>query len=130
MKYKVGDMIKYVHKDYWFLKNHFGAIGQVVDHRRFRGDTPTHYVVKFDCYTIPHLYTKYEIETFCDKINMFSEMDKTVDDFMGTIDNLEIRKPHLDADFAWKVYDFINRYKAGMFGEVTLQQALDKYWQR
>ena len=48
---------------------------------------------------------------------------------MGTIDNLKIVKPHLDADFAWKVYDFINSYKAGMFGELTLQQALDKYWE-
>ena len=48
---------------------------------------------------------------------------------MGTIDDLKIVKPHLDADFAWKVYDFVNKYKAGMFGSLTLQKALDKYWE-
>ena len=56
------------------------------------------------------------------------EMDKTVNEFMGAIDDLKIEKPHLDADFAWKVYDFVNKYKSGMFGEVTLQEALDKNW--
>ena len=61
--------------------------------------------------------------------NVFHEKDKTVNEFIGTIDDLRIEKPHLDEDFAWKVYEFINRYKAGMFGELTLQQALDKYWE-
>ena len=60
----------------------------------------------------------------------WSEMDKTVNEFMGVIDDLKIEKPHLDADFAWKVFNFVNKYKTGVFGEVTLQEALDKYWER
>ena len=48
---------------------------------------------------------------------------------IGTIACIKNEKPHLDADFAWKVYDFVNKYKAGMFSELTLQQALDKYWE-
>ena len=31
--------------------------------------------------------------------------------------------------FAWKVYNFINRYKACDFGFVLLQEALDKYFE-
>lgn len=32
-------------------------------------------------------------------------------------------------DFAWKMYNFVCRYKSGSFGEVTLQEALDKHFE-
>jgi len=32
---------------------------------------------------------------------------------------------NLTADYAWAIYNFINEYKAGNFGALTLQEALD-----
>ena len=34
----------------------------------------------------------------------------------------------MKADKAWKTYNFINDYKEGKFGEVSLQEALDEYY--
>lgn len=131
MKYKIGETIKYVNKDYWFMKNHFGAVGKVMEHRRYgKKGTLSHYVVKWDCYTIPHIYTKYDIEACCEKVGISPEMDECVNDIMTTIDNVVVKPvTKIDANFAWKIYDFINKYKIGTFGEITLQQALDKHWE-
>lgn len=35
----------------------------------------------------------------------------------------------MDAKEAWKVYNFINAYKYGTFGYISLQEALDKFFQ-
>lgn len=35
---------------------------------------------------------------------------------------------HLSSDYAWKVYNFINAYKSGDFGFVSLQEAIDKHF--
>lgn len=37
-------------------------------------------------------------------------------------------KKSVSSDFAWAVYNFINEYKAGKYGVITLQQALDLYF--
>lgn len=34
----------------------------------------------------------------------------------------------LTSEQAWKVYNFINDYKAGQFGVISLQEAIDKYF--
>lgn len=31
---------------------------------------------------------------------------------------------HLDEDYAWKVYQFVNEWKMGEYGEVPLQKAI------
>jgi hypothetical protein len=33
----------------------------------------------------------------------------------------------LDEDYAWNVYNFINRWKSGEFGEIPLQKALEQF---
>ena len=38
-------------------------------------------------------------------------------------------KQRVEADFAWKVYNFINDYKNGEFGLIILQEALDEYFE-
>lgn len=35
----------------------------------------------------------------------------------------------LTSDYAWKVYNFIDHYKAGDFGIITLQEAIDMYFE-
>ena len=82
MKYQVGQKIKYVNKDYWFLKNHYGAVGIVVDYRRYCEKYPTHYVVKWDCYTIPHIYNRCDIEKCCEPVGEVAAED------VQTIDNV------------------------------------------
>jgi hypothetical protein len=66
MKFKVGDKIK-ITKSYMHMGgNHVGAVGIVTEHRcyggRFVGNQPTHYVVKFDCYKVPHIFMKWDLE--------------------------------------------------------------------
>ena len=72
MKFKVGDKIKVVHPFLRMSNKHVGAIGTVLEHRiwyvREVGMKSTYYVVKFDCYKIPHQYMRYEIEQSCDLI--------------------------------------------------------------
>lgn len=34
----------------------------------------------------------------------------------------------LTSDYAWKIYNFINAYKSGSFGFVSLQDAIDKHF--
>ena len=58
------------------------------------------------------------------------EMDKTVNDFMEVIDNVVTDKQTMDADYAWMIYDFVSEYKRGMFGEITLQEAIDKCFEK
>lgn len=37
-------------------------------------------------------------------------------------------KTCLTSDYAWKVYNFINAYKSGDFGFVSLQEAIDNHF--
>ena len=34
----------------------------------------------------------------------------------------------MKADKAWKIYNFINEYQDEKFGEISLQEALDEYY--
>lgn len=76
MKFKVGDKIKIVRiGNSHYFGWHIGSVGIVTELRRYsRGrredeGNPTHYVVKFDCYKIPHIYMQCEIETSCELLN-------------------------------------------------------------
>lgn len=35
----------------------------------------------------------------------------------------------ITSEFAWDIYNFINYYKSGKLGIITLQEALDKYFE-
>ena len=74
MKFKVGDIIE-VTRSYWlpFKGRNVGVLGKVVDVRRYGRYSPsaTHYLVKFTCYKIPHVYLISEIDDLCElyKVN-------------------------------------------------------------
>jgi len=33
----------------------------------------------------------------------------------------------LDEDYAWNIYNFVNKWKSGCFGEISLQKALENF---
>lgn len=72
MKFKVGDKIK-MYRSFLRLGGHVGAVGEIIELRnywkRYGNDNPTHYVVKFDCYKIPHIYMGCDIDENCDLIS-------------------------------------------------------------
>lgn len=73
MRFKVGDKIK-IYRSGWCgrFERHIGSVGTVIElrtyGRRLGNSNPSHYVVKFDCYKIPHIYMDGEIDECCDKI--------------------------------------------------------------
>jgi len=73
MLFKVGDKVKIVKPFLGLGRNHVGAVVEIVELRtycsRFASSTPTHYVVKFDCYKIPHIYMSCDIDESCELIN-------------------------------------------------------------
>ena len=42
----------------------------------------------------------------------------------------EMDKQTLDADYAWMIYSFVEQYKLGLFGETTLQEAINKCFEK
>ena len=74
MKFKVGDKIRIYRPFMQMGKNHVGEVGVVTELRRYPLSRnrvplfPTHYVVKFECYKIPHIYTPWELEDSCEKV--------------------------------------------------------------
>jgi len=73
MKFNVGDKIKIVKPFLRMGRNHLGSVGIVTEHRcyggRYSRNEPTHYVVKFDCYKVQHIFMRWDLEDSCDKIN-------------------------------------------------------------
>ncbi len=69
MKFKIGDIIE-VTRSYWqpFKGRSVGVLGKVVDVRRYgkRSYAYTHYLVKFTCYKIPHVYFISDIDETCE----------------------------------------------------------------
>ena len=69
MKFKVGDIIE-ITRPYWqpFKGRNVGVLGKVVDVRRYGkySHSATHYIVKFTCYKIPHIYLISEIDDVCE----------------------------------------------------------------
>lgn len=39
-------------------------------------------------------------------------------------------KKEIDEEYAWRIYNFIQEWKAGEFGEMPLQEALDRFFQK
>lgn len=72
MKFKIGDKVKLYRPLLRASRSNVGAVGEIVGFktygRRWAGDIPTHYVVKFDCYKRSHEYMTCEIEDSCDLI--------------------------------------------------------------
>lgn len=64
MRFDVGDIIELrdggLH--HW---RHNGTLGKVIDLRTYHSYRPTHYLIKFTCYKIPHLYGIDEIDRTC-----------------------------------------------------------------
>lgn len=72
MKFKVGDKIRIAKSFMRMGRNHLGSVGIVIEHRcyggRYVGNEPTHYVVKFDCYKVPHIFMRWDLEDSCELI--------------------------------------------------------------
>ena len=74
MKFKEGDIIE-ITRSYWqpFKGRNVGVLGKEVDVRRYGRYSPsaTHYLVKFTCYKIPHVYFISDIDDICElyKVN-------------------------------------------------------------
>lgn len=67
MRYKVGDIIEIVRDDWTFRYRHKGTLGKVLEIRSYhKSHTPTHYRIKFTCFTIPHIYSIGEIDRTCE----------------------------------------------------------------
>ena len=67
MKFKVGDIIELVREDWAFRYRHKGSLGKIVDIRSYhRSKVPTHYLVKFTCFKIPHVYFIADIDETCE----------------------------------------------------------------
>ena len=75
MKFNIGDRIKIIRCDIYF-GNHEGCEGTVVGYRpypfwkRIGVNEPTHYVVKFDCYKINHIYMSGVVDDNCEKVEV------------------------------------------------------------
>lgn len=69
MKFGIGNTI-IIEKPFMRMgRNHIGATGIVVDIRSYGSKIPTHYVVKFGCFKIPHIYMIEELESSCRAIS-------------------------------------------------------------
>ena len=70
IKYKVGDKIRMRMNSPHSLHGHHDAIGEIVGlrscMRRWAGGNTTHYMIKWDCYKIPHAYTTWEVDAHCE----------------------------------------------------------------
>lgn len=67
MKFQVGDKVQIAKCTYKFWR-HVGAIGEILELRTYgRHNSPTHYLIKFDCYKIPHIYYSDRIDELCRK---------------------------------------------------------------
>lgn len=67
MKFKAGDIIEIVRDDYTFKYRYKGTLGKIVDVRSYlRSHVPTHYLIKFTCYKIAHVYFVDEIDRTCE----------------------------------------------------------------
>lgn len=67
--------------------------------------------------------------------NVYNELcDQLCNDVLGYDANAKFEKfkktkmPAMNEEYAWKVYNFINTWKGGGFGEIALQDALDKHF--
>jgi len=65
MKFGIGNTI-IIEKPFMSMgRNHIGATGRILEIRSYCSKVPTHYVVKFGCYKIPHIYMIEELESSC-----------------------------------------------------------------
>lgn len=72
-KFNVGDKIRLEHINFVpSLHRHYDAVGEIVEIRRYcrrlLHDIDTHYVIKWNCYKIPHIYMIWEVDRECVKI--------------------------------------------------------------
>lgn len=78
-----------------------------------------------------------------DKLNDAASLYASIEssEFDGTtkiLDSSELKKAYIEgakwseknpcSDYAWSIYSFINEWKNGYFGEISLQEALDKHF--
>ncbi len=78
-KYKVGDKIRMMRNYLRMGRNHVGMEGVITEVRcyggRFVNHYPTHYVVKFEKYKIPHIYYISDIDECCELIKENKDED-------------------------------------------------------
>jgi len=67
MKFQVGDIIEIVREDWLFRYRRKGTLGKVIELRTYGRYAPsyTHYLIKFTCYKIPHVYMISDIDSTC-----------------------------------------------------------------
>ncbi len=90
MRFEVGDTIK-VQGCGWFIGHRLvGQEGQILEIRHYPYSRvcnfpPTHYVIKFPCYKIAHVYTKNDIDDNCILVSHATDMDGEI------LKNIEVK---------------------------------------
>ena len=83
MKFSVGDKIKIVRYGLNIKEQHVGETGIVLEHRtyarRYSRETPTHYVVKFEGFKIPHIYMRCDIEEYCELVERYEPVNSVTE---------------------------------------------------
>lgn len=68
-KFKVGDVIHLKRLAFGFpIHKHIGAYGEILELRKYsrRSNAYTHYIIKWDCYKIPHTYMIGVVDRECE----------------------------------------------------------------
>lgn len=65
MRFNIGDIVVLMKPSLHMLK-HRGALGKVMDVAKYHSHHPTHYIVKFTCYKIAHIYFIEDIDYMCE----------------------------------------------------------------
>ncbi|MBO4787078.1 MAG: hypothetical protein J5510_08425 [Prevotella sp.] len=77
-KFKVGDKIRLKGLMFGFnIHKHLNAVGEVVELRKYcrraNRNADTHYVIKWDCYKIPHTYMIGVVDEECELLETKKE---------------------------------------------------------
>lgn len=73
---------------------------------------------------------KQQAESYAEEYQRINNGDYSDFHFVAKVFEAGVRwaMAHPDSDYAWLIHNFIHAYTQGHFGEITLQEAIDKYF--